>query len=93
MRAPFAFSENDPCIFCTRRRQGVPRELVATFDTEAAVARLRRLGDPQEEPGRNVEVRAGERTRGYRRWHGFPDGPLTDEDPLQVVHNPSPSML
>ena len=72
-------------------KKGVPRRLVATFDSEPqllAYVRWATLG----QVGGEAKFEQGSALAGYGRWEHSPD-PLTDEDAASVVHNPTPSML
>ena len=72
-------------------KKGVPRRLVATFDSEPqllAYVRWATLG--QAEGGSKFEQ--GSALAGYARWEHSSNA-LTDEDATLVVHNPTPSML
>ena len=73
-------------------KKGVERRLVATFSSEQQLlayvnwATLKSLGQ-----GR-AKFEQGSALASYEAREHAP-APLTDEDPNQVVHNPTPSML
>jgi len=73
-------------------KKDVPRRLVATFGSEQQMlayvnwATLENLGE------RRGKFEQGSALAGYKAWE-YSAEPLTDEDPEQVVHNPTPSML
>ena len=73
-------------------KQGLPRRLVATFDSEPQLrsyvrwATLENLGD------RKGKFEQGSALASYLNWESS-DSPLTEDDPEVVVHNPTPSML
>ena len=73
-------------------KKNVPRKLVATFDSQEALrsyvrwATVKSLGEQQ---GRFEQ---GSVLAGFDSWSES-DRPLTDEDPKEVVHTPTPNML
>lgn len=73
-------------------KSGDERRLVATFGSEQQLlayvnwATLISLGE------RRGKFEQGSALASYKAWENSSD-PLTDEDPEQVVHNPTPSML
>jgi hypothetical protein len=72
-------------------KPGVPRKLVASFDSEEqlrAYVRWATLSDS----GGEFKFEQGSALAGYTDW-GFSDEPLTDDDTTAIDHNPSPSML
>jgi len=69
-----------------------PRKLVATFDSEPQLRSYVRWATLQELGERRGKFEQGSSLAGFDRWESSPDL-LTDDDPLSVVHNPSPSML
>jgi len=73
-------------------KRGVPRRLVATFDSEAqllAYVRWATLEDLGEQRGKFEQ---GSALAGYEAWERSAE-PLTAEDAESVAHNPTPSML
>lgn len=73
-------------------KKGVDRRLVATFGSEQQLlayvnwATLKSLGE------RRGKFEQGSALASFQAWENSTE-PLTDEDPEQVVHNPTPSML
>jgi hypothetical protein len=73
-------------------KPGIPRRLVATFGSEQQVlayvqwATLKSLGEHRG------KFEQGSALASYDAWEHSSE-PLTDEDPKEVFHNPSPSML
>jgi hypothetical protein len=73
-------------------KRGVPRRLVATFDSEPQLlayvgwATLKDLG------GQRGKFEQGSALAGYDAWEAAASS-LTAEDEKSVVHNPTPSML
>lgn len=73
-------------------KKGVDRRLVATFGSEQQLlayvhwATLTSLGE------RHGKFEQGSVLASYEAWEHSTE-PLTDEDPQQVVDNPTPSML
>ena len=73
-------------------KRGVPRRLVATFDSEAqmlAYVRWATLEDFGEQRGKFEQ---GSALAGYDAWERSGEL-LTADDPGVVEHNPTPSML
>jgi hypothetical protein len=77
-------------LYAYKRDQ--PRRLVATFDSEPQLRSYVRWATLQELGDNRGEFEQGSSLAGFDRWESSPE-PLTDDDPLGVVHNPSPSML
>lgn len=73
-------------------KAGVPRKLVATFDSDAQL--LAYVGWATLSKGSDgvSKFEQGSALASYRAWEKSAT-PLTDDDATQVVHNPSPSML
>ncbi|HVT28011.1 MAG TPA: hypothetical protein VHE81_08350 [Lacipirellulaceae bacterium] len=73
-------------------KKGCDRRLVATFGSEQQLlayvnwATLKSLGKG------HGKFEQGSALASYEAWE-HAAAPLTDEDPKQVVHNPTPSML
>ena len=73
-------------------KKDVERRLVGTFDSEQQLltyvrwATLRDLGDNRG------KFEQGSALAGYESWQRSVEL-LTDDDPKNVVHNPTPSML
>ncbi len=72
-------------------KKGVPRRLVATFDSEPLLLAYVRWATLGRADG-GLKFEQGSALAGYSGWEHSPQ-PLTDEDESAVVHNPSPSML
>jgi hypothetical protein len=73
-------------------KRGVPRRLVATFDSEQqllAYVRWATLEDLGEQRGKFEQ---GSSLAGYGAWERSSE-PLTADDADAVDHNPSPTML
>ena len=73
-------------------KPGVPRKLVATFDSEPQLLAYVGWATLKKNPEGTTKFEQGSALASYNAWEKSPK-PLTDEDPAQVVHNPSPSML
>jgi hypothetical protein len=73
-------------------KPGIPRELVATFDSEPQLLAYVGWATLKKNPDGTAKFEQGSPLARYQSWQKSPT-PLTDDDPAQVVHNPSPSML
>lgn len=73
-------------------KPGVERKLVATFDSEPLLRSYVSWATLKTNPDGTAKFEQGTPLTGYQQWVASPT-PLTDEDPTEVVHNPSPSML
>jgi hypothetical protein len=73
-------------------KSGVPRRLVATFDSEPQLLAYVRWATLQDLGDRHGKFEQGSALAGYNAWEAASD-PLTEEDASRVVHNPTPSML
>ena len=73
-------------------KHGVPRRLVATFDSEAQLLAYVGWATLGKNADGTAKFEQGSALAGYRAWEQSPR-PLTADDPTQIVHNPSPSML
>jgi hypothetical protein len=68
-------------------------KLVATFDSEQQLLAYVRWATLRTEASGNAKFEQGSvLAGGYVRWDQSTT-PLTDEDPRDAMHNPSPSML
>ncbi|HZN36102.1 MAG TPA: hypothetical protein VFB80_19865 [Pirellulaceae bacterium] len=74
------------------QKSGVRRRLVATFDSQQQLRAYVRWATLAETGPQAGKFEQGSALASYQSWEESPL-PLTDEDPQQVVHNPSPSML
>jgi hypothetical protein len=72
-------------------KPGVPRKLVATFDSQQQLLAYVRWATLHEKQG-VVKFEQGSALASYQGWSQAPQ-PLTDDDATSVEHNPSPSML
>jgi hypothetical protein len=72
-------------------KPGVPRKLVATFDSEAQLLAYVGWATLKTNPDGTGKFEQGSALAGYQRWEKS-DTPLTEEA-SEVFHNPSPSML
>jgi hypothetical protein len=72
-------------------RPGIPKRLVATFDSEAQLSAYVRWATLSEHEGVR-QFEKGSSLAGYREY-SFSSNPLANDDPATVDHNPSPSML
>jgi hypothetical protein len=70
---------------------GVPKKLVATFDSEEQLRAYVRWATLFERAG-VFQFEKGSALAGYHQY-GYSSEPRTDEDATAVDHNPSPSML
>jgi hypothetical protein len=69
-----------------------PRRLVATFSSLEQLLTYVRWATLEELGVRRGKYEQGSALAGYSGWEDSVE-PLTEEDPREVVHNPSPSML
>jgi hypothetical protein len=72
-------------------RPGVPRKLVATFDSDELLRAYVRWATLSERDGVR-QFEKGSSLAGYHQYSHSSE-PLTDEDASAVDHNPTPSML
>ena len=77
-------------LYACKRDQ--PRRLVATFDSEPQLRSYVRWATLQDLGDSRGKFEQGSSLAGFDRWESSSE-PLTDDDPRNVVHNPSPSML
>lgn len=70
----------------------VPRKLVATFGSEQQLLAYVVWATLSTHSDRTAKFEQGSALASYHRWEKSCT-PLTDEDPTEVVHNPSPGML
>jgi len=73
-------------------KPGVLRKLVATFDSEEQLRAYVGWATLERRPDGTVKFEQGTPFTGFQRLEFFSE-PQTDENPEDVVHNPSPSML
>jgi hypothetical protein len=78
--------------FLYASKAGVPRKLVATFDSEQQLLAYVGWATLKTNPDGTSKFEQGSALASYQRWTASPT-PLSEDDPLQVLHNPSPSML
>jgi len=72
-------------------KHGGSRTLVATFDSEQQLLAYVRWATLSHEHG-VFKFEQGSVLAGYQGW-GFTRQPIAQENPAEVAHNPSPSML
>jgi hypothetical protein len=73
------------------KRDGPPR-LVATFGSEQQLLAYVRWATLQELGERRGKFEQGSALASYDAWDSATE-PVTEDDPAQVLHNPTPSML
>lgn len=73
-------------------KKNVDRKLVATFDSEQQLLSYVRWATLEETAPQAGKFEQGSALAGYRSWEQSHE-PLTEDDPADVLHNPSPSML
>jgi hypothetical protein len=73
-------------------KPGVPRKLVATFDSEQQLLAYVGWATLKTNPDGTGKFEQGSPLAGYHRWEKS-DAPLSKEDATEVFHNPTPSML
>ena len=73
-------------------KPGLPRRLVATFDSEPQLLAYVRWATLQDLGDRRGKFEQGSALAGYQSWETAAE-PLTDDDASLIVHNPTPSML
>ena len=73
-------------------KPGVPRKLVATFDSEPQLQAYVGWATLAKNADGTSKFEQGSSLASYRDWEKSAK-PLTDDDSIAVVHNPSPSML
>ncbi|MCE9553942.1 MAG: hypothetical protein K8T91_11280 [Planctomycetes bacterium] len=71
---------------------GKQRKLVATFDSEPLLLSYVRWATLNSQSDGTTKFEQGSPLAGYLGYEYSPS-PLYDDDPTEVVHNPSPSML
>jgi hypothetical protein len=69
-----------------------PRRLVATFDSEQQLLAYVNWATLSTNPDGSAKFEQGSALASYHRWEQS-RAALNDDDPGEVVHNPSPSML
>lgn len=78
--------------FLYASKPGVPRKLVATFDSEQQLRAYVGWATLKTNADGTAKFEQGSSLVGYQRWEQSPT-PLSNEDPAAVDHNPTPSML
>ncbi len=73
-------------------KKDAARRLVATFDSEPQLLSYVRWATLEEHGERQGKFEQGSALASYQSWESSAE-PLTDEDPTEVFHNPTPSML
>lgn len=73
-------------------KRGVPRKLVATFDSEPQTLAYVTWAKLKSHPDGSAKFEQGSALSGYDHWE-HSSSPITEDDPEQVFHNPSPNML
>ncbi len=73
-------------------KPGVDRKLVATFDSEQQLLAYVRWATLSSKPDGSSKFEQGSPLASYQRWERSTELETAD-DPQEVVHNPSPSML
>ena len=73
-------------------KKGVNRRLVATFGSEQQLLAYVRWATLEELGERSGKFEQGSVLAGYSAWE-HAAVPLTAENPSEVAHNPSPTML
>src|SRR5436853_6212278 len=68
------------------------KKLVATFDSEAQLRAYVRWATLQQNADGTYKFEQGSPLVGYHGWESSAT-PLTADDPADVLHNPTPSML
>ena len=73
-------------------KPGVIRMLVATFDSEQQLLAYVNWATLSKKTDGTSKFEQGSALASYHRWEKS-STPLTGDDPTEVMHNPSPSML
>ena len=73
-------------------KPGVSHKLVATFDSEQQLLAYVGWATLKKNPDGSSKFEQGSALASYHRWENS-STPLTTDDPNEVLHNPSPSML
>lgn len=73
-------------------KKDIPRRLLATFDSDEALRSYVRWATLKSLGGNKGKFEQGSVLAGYDEWSSS-DQPLTQEDPHEVVHTPTPNML
>jgi hypothetical protein len=68
------------------------KRLVATFDSEQQLKAYVRWATLEQKDDGSFKFEQGSPLVGFGRWE-FSSSPMTDDDPANVAHNPTPSML
>jgi hypothetical protein len=79
-------------IYLYASKPDKPRRLVATFDSEQQLLAYVNWATLSTNADGSAKFEQGSALASYHRWEQSRT-PLTDDDPNEVVHNPSPSML
>jgi hypothetical protein len=74
------------------QKRDQPRRLVATFSSSQQLGAYVRWATLEELGDQRGKFEQGSSLAGYDRWESSTE-PLNADDPTEVVHNPSPSML
>jgi hypothetical protein len=78
--------------FLYASKSGTPRKLVATFDSEQQLLAYVGWATLKTNSDGTSKFEQGSALVGYHRWEESTTS-LTTDDPTDVLHNPSPSML
>lgn len=73
-------------------KKDVERRLVGTFDSEQQLLAYVHWATLQSQGDNRGKFEQGSVLASYNSWERSLE-PLTDDDPEQIVHNPTPSML
>lgn len=73
-------------------KSGIPRKLVATFDSEQQLLAYVAWATLSTNPGGTAKFEQGSALASYHRCENSSTR-LNDDNPTEVAHNPSPSML
>ena len=73
-------------------KKGIPRRLVATFDSEQQLRAYVRWATLEEHGERRGKFEQGSALAGFEAWE-HATAHLTEDDAAGVTHNPTPSML
>jgi len=91
MAGPFK-TERSPMYYLYGSKPGVPRRLVATFDSEPQLLAYVGWATLKKDTDGTAKFEQGSALASFHSWEKSAK-PLTDDDAEEVVHNPSPSML
>ena len=92
MRLDAAHAVNTTMYYLYGSKTSAPRKLVATFDSKPLLLSYLHWATLKTNPDGTKKFEQGSPLVGYTGYV-YSAQPLTEDNPNEVVHNPSPSML